>query len=130
MPDFTIKKEKHINCIINEFDFSAVHKVMKSLNWEWYTDNGFSIPSIEQLKDSARALLENIYDCDEYDIISVSSGGFKACIFDDHLALEFVVTEYSSEDLNFGPSYEKIKNNKSRKNKLNIIQKLNKNGNS
>ena len=45
---------KMIDDIIENFDFKRVHSVMEHLNWKWI-DKG--VPSIDDLKDTARHLL-------------------------------------------------------------------------
>lgn len=51
--------------IENKFDWEKVHYFMKLVNWEW--SNGFSradyyIPTVDQLKETAKDLLQHVYD--------------------------------------------------------------------
>ena len=128
MSDFTIKKDKHINEIIDMFNFELVHKTMKSLDWNWINFSSldeieYYIPTIENLRETAIKLLNNVYDSNVDDYGYMSTGGLKASKYEDYLELEFILTDYSSESLNFDPDYKKLKLLKNRKKKL---QKLNK----
>jgi len=114
MTDFTIKKEEHIKFIIDNFDFVAVKKYMDCVNWKWV---GIS-PDINALIENATQLLNDVYN---RDVISISTGGFKATKYDDHLELEFILSSWRSEILNYGPEYEKLKKIKLRKRKLRTI---------
>jgi hypothetical protein len=121
MSDFTFTKEKHIKYIIKGFDFEKVHEVMKLLNWTWWHLD--HIPSVEDLIKEATKLLNELYDS-EYSYIE--TGGFKVSKSEDHMSLEFIITDYSSEMLNYGNKYEKLKGLKIRRKKLNTIDNLQK----
>lgn len=116
MVDFTINKEKHIQYIIENFNFEKVHKVMELLNWTWLMSN--DVPTIDELKKSATRLLNDI--CKE-DFDTSSTGGFKVTKYDDHLELEFIISNYDSSVLNYGSEYERKKKLKTRKKKINTI---------
>jgi len=123
MIEFTINKEEHIKSIIEKFDFEKVNKIMTILDWRWVNNNmELSIPTSYELKEESIRILNDVYDSDMY---SVSTGGLKASKFEDHLELEFIINHSSSQTINYEPIYEKIKKNKNRNKKLNIIQKLN-----
>lgn len=126
---FTINKEKHIDYIINNFDFARVRLVMYNLGWTWF-DDSINTPSIERLKDAARELLEDVYDTDIEEFTSTSSGGFKATKLDDFLSLEFIIANKESDELNYSDEYTKLKKNKERINKINRINKIDNNENS
>ena len=122
MNEFTIKKEKHIQYIIDDFDFEKINKIMVALDWKWYDNGKFYIPTENDLKKCARRLLSDVclYDCD-----IMSTGGFCAKRKDDYLRLEFIVEEQSSNIMNLDtPNYEKLKKLKERENKLNTINKI------
>ena len=112
MSELTIKKERHIKEILNNFNFEKVHNTMKKLDWEWFN---VGIPTIKDLKKQSKILLEDV--C-KYDICSSSSGGLKAIKNNDHLELEFVIADYDSSILNTTPEYEKLLKNKIRKIKI------------
>jgi hypothetical protein len=123
MIDFTINKEEHIKTIIENFNFEKVHKVMTMLNWEWFNNDGMGVPTIDQLKDTAISLLNDVFEFETRDYEYCSSGGFKATRYDDYLELSFYISEYESSILNGGPEYERRKILKTRKKKINIINK-------
>lgn len=83
-----LTKEEAIETLLNEFDFKIVHIALKALNWEWYEYQG--VPSVEQLKEYAKDLLNNSY---EEGITKISStSGFIAQYKkgrEDFLLLEF-----------------------------------------
>jgi hypothetical protein len=92
-------KEK-IDEIIKHFNFKKVHKVMKSLKWEYY-DEG--IPDINSLKKTARRVLMSVSKSKL--LISAQSGGFKASKIrykEGNLKpeiiykLEFIIASYDS----------------------------------
>ena len=125
MIDLTIEKEKHITYILDNFDFAKVNDVMTKLNWTWWCTG---VPTIIELKKAAYSLLNEM--CNSHDDYGdyISTGGFKVTMRNDYLELDFVLEEYSSGGINYNnPNYEKLKEKKERKKKLNIIQKLNKN---
>lgn len=124
MGDFILSKEKHIECILENFDFVKVYNVMYNLGWTWYDSD--NTPTINRLKESAKKLLEDVYNYDTDDVYYLSSGGFKATKKDNFLELEFVIEDTESDILNYGDEYEKIKKNKERNNKIVNINKLNK----
>lgn len=45
-----------IDEVMDRFDFDKVHRVMKFLNWTWYT-NPYAPPTIDDLKSTARECL-------------------------------------------------------------------------
>ena len=116
MTDFTINKKKHIQEIIENFNFTKVHKVMTLLSCEWFGHDG--VPTIEDLKNSATKML---YDLCESNFDTSSTGGFKVTKHDDYLELEFIIDGYESSILNYGPEYERRKKLKTRKKKINKI---------
>lgn len=82
MSDISTKLYSAADEIMERFDFQNVRSVMEFLNWTWA---GVGIPSIEQLKSTARRVL-----CDavaEYERLgypdtgmNCSTGGFMANI--------------------------------------------------
>lgn len=120
--DFTIGKKKHIKYILDNFDFVKVNDIMKKLDWCWFGTDG--VPTIDILKRQASDMLNDIYDSD---YTTSSTGGFEATKFEDHLELKFIISDWSSYSVNYIPEYNKLKEIKTRKRKLNIIQKLNDN---
>ena len=121
--DFTIGKEKHIKYILDNFNFTEVNRVMTILDWHWWSAVN-KVPSVDELKKEAKRMLNDIYD-NEY--TSSSTGGFKVAKFEDHLELQFIISDKSSSLLNLTDDYLKLKEKKVRKKKLETIQKLNEN---
>lgn len=118
MEEFTLDIDEHIKFIIDNFDFAKVEQIMIFLNWNWFTSLGYKIPSIDELKNEAFSLLINAYNSD---VTTISTGGFKVTKNNDYLDLEFVLEDTSSEIINCGDRYERIKKLKIRKNKLQKI---------
>jgi len=121
--DFTISKEKHIKHILDNFNFEEVNRVMTILDWHWWNAVN-KVPSVDELKKEAKRMLSDVYD-NEY--TSSSTGGFKVTKFEDHLELQFIISDKSSGLLNLTEDYLKLKEQKIRKKKLETIQKLNEN---
>jgi len=84
--------QEQIEDIISQMDWEMIHKVMVSLNWEYW---GKGIPSIEVLQDTARYVLNQAVEKGEYD-----GGGFlarKVDITDGYyLELHFAIDAASS----------------------------------
>ena len=120
MASFTFTKDEHIKYIIDNFDFKKVKKVMEFMNLTWVGEP--KSPSISKMKKEASRLLSEVYDS-EPDCSSIATGGFKASRYEDSLELEFIITDWTSEILNYGPRYEKKKLIKSREKKLITIEK-------
>jgi len=99
-----------VDDIMDEFDFEKVQRTMHALDWKW-ANTQMAVPSISELKDTARYLLIHVYNMrtDEYKEthpevpVTCGTGGFRAtalCNEDgvvDFLKLEFIVTEWESE---------------------------------
>jgi len=123
MSEFIINKKEHIQKIIDNFDFQKVYSVMKCLDWIWFDSD--DTPTIERMKGNVFKLLKDVSDYNgEYeDYYSVSSGGFKATRYEEHLELNFTIEEKESSVLNYGDRYERLKKSKERKCKINKINK-------
>ena len=84
-PSQKIGKEDQIRIILEETDFEKIHNVMEYLNWCWmkWPEMHFYLPSIEQLKQTAKDMLERVWDLDseDFEYVFDSSGGFKAVKF-------------------------------------------------
>lgn len=113
----TYNHKEHINFIMDSFDFEKVHKYMKLDDWKWGIIN--AIPTVEELKSTARNLLVSIKN--EESGYYVSTGGFTAMKCYDSLRLMFSIDDVDSEFVNFKDSYEKDKKQKERQNKLEVI---------
>lgn len=91
-----MKTKKKIKKILKHFDFEQVHDVMEHLNWCWKDTDG-KVPSIDQLKDLAKQLLNEVAEKNEF--YSLSTGGLKALRYENgSMELEFVLTEWMVEE--------------------------------
>lgn len=94
--------DKKINDIIANFDFDKVHKTMTLLDWKWTIYSTFSpreerVPTIEDLK--ARAVEELLVVANKPGKhYSISCGGFLATKTKNSLALDFVISSWSSRE--------------------------------
>lgn len=91
-----MKTKKKIKKILKHFDFDQVHNVMEHLNWGWKDTDG-KVPNIDQLKELAEKLLNEISGKNEF--YTISTGGFRALKYENGtLELEFVVTDWMVEE--------------------------------
>jgi hypothetical protein len=80
-----------VDRVIESFNFDKVHKAMVALNWTWRNEG---VPTIKQLKETARKLLK---DSSENEFGNIMTGGFKAEYHKDgEFSLEFILAETSS----------------------------------
>lgn len=85
--------KKHIDEILDNFDFEKVREVMIFLNWKWFFSSGYRIPTVDEIKDSAIKLLNEVAS-NKNKTYSVATGGFKASKYDKDLELEFTIEDY------------------------------------
>lgn len=71
--DLENKVKERIDEIMEYFDFEKVHSVMTMMNWEW-RDSG--VPSIDELKQTARHYLDTALDNCHRQTYFTGSGGF------------------------------------------------------
>lgn len=91
-----MKTKKKIKKILKHFDFEKVHNVMTHLNWSWHDTDG-KAPSIDQLKDLAKRLLNEVSEKEEF--YSSASGGLKAIKYENGtLELEFILASWMVEE--------------------------------
>ena len=81
---------KQIELIMENFDFKKIHQYMLSSNWNWANEDGFHVPTIEQIKSNAQYLLQKVYFANEK-IIDIGTGGFTAYKFQNGLKLTFEI---------------------------------------
>ena len=87
-----------IDEVMDNFNFNKVHKVMTFLDWNWFSPKGFSIPTIDEIKEEARRLLVDAVTKHT----TIASGGFKARFEDSpdgeepFIGLEFIIEDFSN----------------------------------
>lgn len=76
------------------FEWEQVHKVMKFLNWTWHYKK--EPPTVQQLKETARDLLETVYP----DGKMCGTGGFIARYDteNDQMELSFYVDNWKTNE--------------------------------
>lgn len=91
-------REEIISEIINDFDFDKVEKVMKFLNWHYYTGR---VPTVYELIKVSTELLHDAFDglcLHDTRTYSVKSGGFEASMRKVENGVEeglsFILTDY------------------------------------
>lgn len=88
---------------LNTFNFERVHKVMQEVDWKWYTEKGYQVPTLVQLILAAQKRCHQAWDNKE----TVESGGLRAVFVpaevDDYgkvepagLELMFILTQTQS----------------------------------
>ena len=87
---------KQIDEIMDNFDFRKVAEVMEHLGWGW-CGSGYEVPTESEIRSTARRLLQ---DVSRKLPSNVSTGGFRAQSYEDgNLTLEFVLAEWTTEDV-------------------------------
>lgn len=84
---------EQVDNIMENFNFTRVHETMVRLDWKWSTDKGLQVPSISDLKVTARRVLTGV---DGISSFYLSTGGFVASV--DRwgiLNLSFEITNYA-----------------------------------
>jgi len=90
----TVKKK--IEYIMKEFDFNKVHRHMNNTRWVWALSG--SVPSLGQIKSTAKGLLKDV--CKEKGFCRISTGGFYAEKTKQKiLSLSFIVAEIDTSDI-------------------------------
>lgn len=79
--------------ILNGFDFEKVKTVMAALNWKWGEGANAHIPTYNELRKTAKMLLE-----DSYLLGRSATGGFEAEDIDGILRLVFIVAKSETEE--------------------------------
>lgn len=80
-----MKKTKKI---LKNFDFEKVHEVMNHLNWVWYNEDERKVPTVKELKKTAKELIKEIK---KLDVDVISTGGFEVRKDEDAIILQFVL---------------------------------------
>jgi hypothetical protein len=87
--------EKAIDNIIDTFDFEKVHAYMTLTGWKYW--NTFGVPTVGELKATARRLLKRVT---EQEVKWIESGGFRAELYECtedpmELTLAFIIVQDS-----------------------------------
>lgn len=88
-----MKKTKKI---LKNFDFEKVHEVMNHLNWVWYNNEEYKVPSVKELKRTAKELIKEIKKAD---VDCISTGGFEVRKDEDIITLQFVLESSDVEGI-------------------------------
>ena len=80
--------------IMCHFDFSHVHLSMQKMEWGWA---GKGVPSLVEIKRTAKRLLEDASRCDS-EFTYHATGGLVAYKYRDTLSLSFEVASYTPTD--------------------------------
>lgn len=85
--------DKHIDEVMDWFDFETVHNVMTHLNWTWSMND--QPPTIPELRQCVRGLMRDAYT---KNLQSISTGGFTIIYDKEHNTFDvsFSVSEWSS----------------------------------
>lgn len=83
-----------VDKVMRRFDFEQVHKAMQLLDWRWNLPRGFDVPTLQEIKDYARAWLIMVVP-KKVDTF-VGSGGFYAHRHENGLELQFVLQKWSA----------------------------------
>jgi len=68
--------QKHIDEVMDHFDFEKVHKVMVAIDWHWATSEDGGTPYPYEIRKTARSLLKDAAAGD--DGSTVATGGLVA----------------------------------------------------
>lgn len=94
---------------IDEFDFERVYSVMYFLDWKWFIDDKYVIPSVRDLRKKARLLINTTIEClqnspPDKPKATVTSGGLQVTVWDEDgdkdIRLQFILTECSVTSAN------------------------------
>lgn len=88
-----MKKTKKI---LKNFDFEKVHEVMNHLNWVWYNNEEYKVPTVKELKRTAKELIKEIKKAD---VDVIATGGFEVRKDKDSITLQFVLTSSDVEGI-------------------------------
>lgn len=93
-PAPTDRQRRHIDAILDEFDFGAVHRHMTVVGWKWGIGQDAKVPTVGELRRMARLLLTSAVT---KNLSHTSSGGFEVWRRDDLLWLGFAIASWDNE---------------------------------
>ena len=102
-------EEELIDEVLEQFNFTKCKSVMEHLNWGWGLFNNNRVPTIQEMKESARNRINNAIEgiksdkTHSYrDSYICSSGGLKVSVWKNRygricdVQLEFILTDWST----------------------------------
>lgn len=91
--------EEMVTAVMEDFNFDRVHQVMESLDWRWTIGEGErTVPSHYRLMRKADELLRTcMQHYGETEYFSTGTGGLMASLDNGTLALQFILTETSTD---------------------------------
>ena len=89
MKKVTQWEDTDIEKLIRAFDWERTHRFMLNNNWTWGVEQ--HVPSIQEMKDNARCLFQELFKYK--DTHALCSGGFEVSMSDQGLGLQFIVEE-------------------------------------
>lgn len=87
----TFDLDAQASAIMERFNFEEVLEHMEATDWRWHTDGDMKIPTIDELKSTARSLLSKAI-WNEKHVSMIATGGFVAWKLPWGMKLEFVIT--------------------------------------
>ena len=92
---------QQIEYILKNFDFKYVCNTMSLLDWNWINSkNERYIPTLKQLKEHAKKMLNEVIQEKHQNYWKISCGGFETTKHDKCLSLCFVITDkYGYDDI-------------------------------
>ncbi len=86
-------KAKMVEDIMENFDFERVHKAMVTLDWLWFIDNEYRIPTLEEIKTHAGKMM-----LDALNGMPYATGGFYCTYKNGILELSFELASWFSHN--------------------------------
>lgn len=88
----TEELEKKASEIMDSFNFDVVLNYMQDTNWGWYVspEEGTRVPTIDEIKNTARTLLTKAIWYEE-PVVNISTGGFHVYKLQWGLELNFSI---------------------------------------
>ena len=95
--------EEMVTAVMEDFDFDRVHNVMVFLDWRWSIANGErTVPSSYRLMKTAdRLLRETAAHYGDKEFHAQGTSGLMASLDNGVLALQFILTETTSDHRDF-----------------------------
>lgn len=95
--------QKHVDEIMDWFDFNRVAQVMKFLDWEWLMEDGLRVPCESEIREKCRKYLSQVYDkaVRQGRKYEMRTGGFTY-LYDpqeSYMKLDFVVAGWETNQV-------------------------------